>query len=199
VAYADFDLKRAVRSFGLATEDRPGLFDDVAPIEPSDFLRDHIGEFAPIARGINTEQARRQYLISPILMDAKRQSRMPLNVLPGVPLAVDESKGLTGTCDYLIARSPEFYFVDSPVAAIAAAPREDMVAALGPCVAAMVAIRLFNERDAKPLTTVYGAVSTGSNWRFLRLDGHRLSIDRGEYYLVDLARILGILVAISRG
>jgi hypothetical protein len=63
----------------------------------------------------------------------------------------------------------------------------------------MVAIQIFNEREGKPLPAVHGCVTSGSVWRFLRLEGKRLFIDLPEYYLRDAAKILGILVSIARG
>jgi hypothetical protein len=72
------------------------------------------------------------------------------------------------------------------------------VSALGPCVAEMVAIRLFNEREGTPIPAVFGCVTSGSNWRFLKLEGPALFIDQPEYYLRDAARILGILVSMTR-
>ncbi len=36
MAYADFDLRKAVQSFGLTENDETDLFGDVQPIEPSD-------------------------------------------------------------------------------------------------------------------------------------------------------------------
>jgi hypothetical protein len=82
--------------------------------------------------------------------------------------------------------------------AVVEAKKEDPVAGLGQCAAEMVAIRLFNEREGTPVAAVFGCVTSGSNWRFLKLEGARLSIDRPEYYLRDAAKILGILVNAMR-
>jgi hypothetical protein len=199
MAYVDFDLRKVVRSFGLTEDDKIDLFTDIEAIEPSVSLRDHLAELVPIALGFNTEQARREYIISPVLIEAKRRSKTEINVLPGVMLKVDEPKGLTGYCDYLIARSSKLYYLESPIVAVVEAKREDLVAGLGQCAAEMVAIQLFNEKDGRPTPVVHGAVTSGSNWRFLRLDGSNLFIDAKEYFLDDLPRVLGILVRISRG
>ena len=151
MAYVDFDLRKAVRSFGLTEDDRIDLFTDIEPVEPSDSLRDHLAELAPIARGINTEQARRQYIISPILIEAKRRSRTEINVVPGIMLEVDETKGLTGYCDYLIARSSKIFYLESPVVAVVEAKRENLVARLGQCAAEMVAIQIVQREGWKAL------------------------------------------------
>ena len=43
---------------------------------------------------------------------------------------------------------------------------------------------------------VFGAVTTGSAWKFLQLDGVRLTIDRCEYYIDNVAKILAIFQAL---
>ncbi len=199
MAYVDFDLRKAVQTFGLTESDQIDLFAHAEPIEPSESLQELLQDLVPVALGINSEQARREYIISPILLEARRRSRTKINVLPGVMLKVDEPKGLTGYCDYLISRSPKLYYLESPIVAVVEAKREDLNAGLGQCAAEMVAIKIFNERDGRPVPTVYGAVTSGTNWRVLKLEGQSLSIDLPEYVLRDLAKILGILVEIAGG
>ncbi|GAC1505879.1 MAG: hypothetical protein NVS2B14_18020 [Chamaesiphon sp.] len=57
----------------------------------------------------------------------------------------------------------------------------------------MVAALIFNERQANNIKTVYGAVTNGSIWQFLRLSKQVVEIDLSEYYLKDVDKILGIL------
>ena len=54
MAYADFDLKRAVHTFGLIEERSTDLFARIEPLEPSEFLRIWLDEFAPLALGVNS-------------------------------------------------------------------------------------------------------------------------------------------------
>jgi hypothetical protein len=199
MAYADFDLKTAVQTFGLREYRDKDLFAKVAPLEPSDFLRIWLDEFAPIALGVNTEKARSEFIIAPMLAETRRRSKTPVNVLPGVSFEVDKERGLSGFCDFLIARSPEFFYVKGPIVAVVEAKREDLVAGLGQCVAEMVAIQVFNEREGTPVPVVHGCVTSGNIWRFLRLEGNTYFIDLPEYYLHDAAKILGILVHIASG
>jgi hypothetical protein len=199
MAYADFDLKTAVQRFELTTVEDIDLFGGVEPVELSDSVKNFLREFSPVALGINSEQARREFIISPILTEAKRRSKVEINVLPGITLSVDPSRGLTGNCDYLIARSTELYYLRAPIVAVVEAKREDLIAGLGQCAAEMVAIQLFNEKDGTAFPAVYGCVTSGTHWRFLKLIAKDLNIDRPEYYVRDAAKILGILVAIGRG
>jgi hypothetical protein len=196
MGFSDFNLRTAVEAFGLQEDRDTDLFAEVAPLEPSEFARIWLDEFAPVAIGINSEAARSQYIISPLLAEAKRRARGPANVLPGITLDVDRERGLSGFCDFIISRSAEYYYLRGPLMAVIEAKREDIVGGLGQCAAAMVAIRLFNERDGTPVSAVYGCVSSGTVWRFLKLQGARLSIDRPEYYLHEAGKIVGILVSI---
>jgi hypothetical protein len=148
---------------------------------------------------VNTEKARSEFIIAPMLAEARRRAGGEVNVLPGVAFDVDRARGLTGFCDFLVARSPEIYYVRGPVLAVVEAKREDLIAGMGQCVAAMVAIQVFNEREATVVPSVFGCVTSGSIWRFLRLDGATLAIDGPEYYLRDAAKIVGILVGIAQG
>jgi hypothetical protein len=199
MAYNDFDLKTAYRTFGLVEDHNTNLFKNVETIEPNPYLAEWLAEFAPIALGMNTEKARSEYVILPILAEAKRRAGLPANVHSGVAFDVDRSNGLAGFCDFLIARSDEMYFVQAPIVAVVEAKKEDIVAGLGQCVSEMVAIRIFNEREKSEIPKVYGCVTSGNLWRFLRLEESTLSIDQPEYYLRDLAKILGIFVSVIRG
>jgi hypothetical protein len=199
MAYADFDLKKVVRTFGLTEDNETNLFKEIDPIEPSDFLRPWLDDYAAIAMGVNSEKARSEFIIAPMLAEMMHQSGGLVNVLPGVTFAVDPPQGLVGFCDYLITKSRNVYYVQAPVLAVVEAKREDIVAGLGQCAAEMVAIQLFNEREGEPQAAVHGCVTSGTVWRFLRLQGKQLMIDVPEYYFHETAKILGILVSIARG
>ena len=45
----------------------------------------------------------------------------------------------------------------------------------------------------REIKTIYGTVTTGSIWKFLKLEGQVIEIDLQEYYLSQLGKIIGIL------
>jgi hypothetical protein len=45
----------------------------------------------------------------------------------------------------------------------------------------------------KPVPAVYGAVTTGGAWKFLRLRNTEVTLDLVEYHVESVAKILGIL------
>jgi hypothetical protein len=197
MAFSDFDLRKALTDFSLTVNEDTDLFAAIPTVEPSEFLRNWLAEFVPVALGIGSERGRSEAIIFPILAEAKRRSPGPVMVAPGVTFDVDKSRGLTGVCDYLLARSREVFFVKGPVFAAVEAKKEDIVGGLGQCAAEMVAIRIFNEREKTVLPAVFGCVTSGNLWRFLKLEADTLFIDKVEYYLRDVPKLLGILVHIA--
>lgn len=128
-------------------------------------------------------------------MEVVRRSDHRVSLFSGIAFDVDRERGLNGACDFLLARSRESFYLSHPVVAVVEAKREEIVGGLGQCVAALVAAQLFNVRAEKGFAgSILGAVTTGNNWRFLKPDGSTASIDRREYDLDQVGKILGILL-----
>lgn len=197
MAYSDFDLRTARERFGLTLDENSDLFAAVPEADVPPQLRQSLDEWAPAALAMNTEKARSEMIIAPVLMEAVRLSGHRLSLFSGIAFDVDRERGLTGTCDFILSRSPERFYLQQPVVAVLEAKREDIPGGLGQCVAMLVAAREYNERDGGTAGPVYGAVTTGNIWRFLRLDGAVVAIDRPEYYLHQLGKILAILRAMA--
>jgi len=75
------------------------------------------------------------------------------------------------------------------------AKREDIVAGIPQCLAEMVAAQRFNGNTE----TVYGVVTSGTQWRFLQLDGTKAVVDNVEYAIQQLDDIYSILTFIALG
>jgi len=116
----------------------------------------------------------------------------------GLDFNVDKTKGLNGFCDFIISQSSEQLFLNAPVIALVEAKNENIIGGLGQCAAEMVAARIFNERENNPIQAVYGVVTTGHAWKFLKLQGEQLFIDVEDYYIKHPPKIMGILVEIVR-
>lgn len=143
---------------------------------------------------INTAKARSELLITPVLLDIWRQAQSQISLFSGVEFAVDEARGLTGYCDYILSRSKEQLTVNAPVVMIVEAKNENIKGGLAQCIAEMVAAQIFNEREDNAIECIYGVVTTGEIWKFLQLTGAVTCIDLSDYYLVrDVSTILGIL------
>jgi hypothetical protein len=58
----------------------------------------------------------------------------------------------------------------------------------------MVAAQRFNRQKNLAIPTIYGTVSSGSQWRFLKLEGNTVTIDLTDYALPPIEPILSLLV-----
>jgi hypothetical protein len=87
-------------------------------------------------------------------------------------------------------------FIESPVLTVFEAKNEDIKSGIGQCLSAMVGAQVFNERAGNPVGAIYGAVTTVTNWRFVRLEGNVATVDRNEEFWNPVERLLGILKTI---
>ncbi|WP_317619344.1 hypothetical protein [Laspinema sp. D2d] len=158
-------------------------------------MRFFLKENAALAVDINTEKACFELIIAPILLEVRRQVKYQVGLFSGSEFNVAPERGLNGTCDFLISLSPERLFISAPVITLVEAKKEDIKAGFGQCVAEMLAAQLFNKQEGTQISTIYGAVTSGTVWRFLKLEGQMVYIDRVEYYLSEVAKILGILLS----
>ncbi len=197
MAYNQFTLDDVKQKLGLSLREVEGLFADVPPAAPSAWLEETLREGASVALAVSTEKARSEWIIAPILLEVRRQRRGELSLFSGTEFNVDESRGLVGFCDWLVARSPEQLAIEAPVVALVEAKNENFRLGVPQCLAEMYAARLFNERRCHPRPVVHGVVTTGNVWRFLRLRGDVAEVDRSEYYLREVDRILGVLLAMT--
>jgi hypothetical protein len=162
------------------------------PLEPA--LRALLTRHTRLAVAINTEKARSELLIAPLLAELWQRCEDTVSVYSGVPLDVDAEAGLVGRCDFLIGRPPHLHYVTAPLVVIVEAKNEDIAGALGQCAAALVGAQRFNRWEKTGIETVYGCVSDGAEWKFLRLAGMTLTIGLTDYLIGQADQILGILL-----
>ncbi|NEQ54718.1 MAG: hypothetical protein F6K11_32090 [Leptolyngbya sp. SIO3F4] len=193
MSYNQFTIDSVGTALGISIRDRTDLFTDIAPITYSDFLKQALQDYSPIALAIGTEKSRSEFIIAPILFELKRQLKEHISLFSGREFNVDAANGLTGYCDFLISQSPEQLFIQAPVVTVVEAKNDNIKSGFGQCIAEMVAAQRFNQRQENSIPTVYGVITTGSIWQFLRLQDAIVEIDLTEYFLNDVGKILGIL------
>ena len=194
MAYSEFDLAAVASKLGVTVADSPDLFAGVPGVPPSPPVQGLLRLYFPLAIANGTEKARSELLIAPVLADAREQLGRRVSLFSGWDFTVDKDKGLNGVCDYILCRSPQQEFITAPVAVVVEAKNENIKGGLGQCAAEMVAARLFNERGGGGVGPVFGCVTSGNVWRFVRLVGDELQIDQTEYYLsTQPDAIVGIL------
>ena len=155
-------------NFGIKIADKVGIFDQIPESEYSDFLGQTLQDNIALALAINTEKARSELIVTPILVELRKHFNYQISFFSGKEFNIDPEKGLNGFCDFLISRSPEQLLIKTPVVALVEAKNDNLQNGLPQCMAEMIAARIFNERNNN-IAAIYGVVTTGTNWKFLRL------------------------------
>ena len=119
-----------------------------------------------------------------------------ISILSGQRLDVDAGRRLQGECDFILALSEPLPRLRAPLVTIVEAKKNDIEAGLGQCIAQMVAAQLFNER-AGHSGVVFGCVTTGEDWQFLRLEGQAVLIDTTRRYINDVGSILAAFLSMA--
>ncbi|MFO1429444.1 MAG: hypothetical protein U1F76_04775 [Candidatus Competibacteraceae bacterium] len=190
MSYSDFDLKQVKSEFNLDIVETEDLFSTVEEVEISSFLAEILKQNVPLALAIGTEKASSELIIINILLELKKQ--LNISFFSGIDFTVDKQKGLNGFCDYILSKSPEQLFLDAPIIAIVEAKNEKIIGGLGQCIAEMIAAKIYNEKEGKAVNFIYGAVTTGHAWKFLKLQANTAYVDIEDYYIKNPGKIIGI-------
>jgi hypothetical protein len=199
MAYSDFTLHDLRQRFGLTVTAGGDLFATVPEAELPRGLAETLTRYLPLALNLNTEKARSELLIAPMLVELKLLYPDRLSVFSGIDFTVDAAVGLSGRCDYILARSPQQLALTAPACVLVEAKSENIVAGVPQCLAEMIAAQRFNQAEGSTASPIYGAVTTGVLWRFLVLDDIRAIVDGVEYPIQNPRRIFGILKQIALG
>lgn len=198
MAYSDFTLKRVKADLGLQIIENLSVFASLKTVQISNYLTRTLKRNVPLALAINTEKARSELIIINILLEVKEQLSEGISLFSGIDFNVDKAKGLTGFCDYIISASPEQFYWEIPVITVVEAKNENIISALGQCIAEMYAAQIYNEKENMTLFAIYGAVTTGDEWKFMKLREDKVYIDIDYYYISEVAKIVGIMVAMAQ-
>jgi hypothetical protein len=194
MSYESFTLQMLEQRFELNLLESSDLFARLASQVPSDFLQVTLKRNLPLVMGKGTEKVRSELLIAPILVEIREILEHKIAVFSGVAFNVNKKSGLHGFCDFLISQNPLLLEIQAPVIMLAEAKKEDLPSGVPQCLAEMIAAQQFNQQRGHPKDKIFGVVTSGTDWRFLQLEGTQAVLDLREYGLAELERILGILV-----
>lgn len=192
--YRDFSLKKVKNELGVQIIEDQNMFSDIDIIEISPALREILAENVPLARAINTEKARSELIIANILVEIRKVFDHKVSLFSGIEFNVDKEKNLNGFCDFIVSASSEQLMLSAPVVTIVEAKNENIIGGLGQCIAEMVASDIFNKQEHNDsIKKLYGVVTTGTAWKFLRMENKQVHIDLDEYPIEIPGKIMAIL------
>ena len=192
MAYHNFTLNSVKDLFKLKVKDAP-FCETLPPADPSPEMASILAEWFPVAQAARTEKALSEILVSPILLEARKLANRQVQLFSGEEFDVDRDRGLNGFCDFLFSRSESRLTIDAPVLMIVEAKRGELESGLGQCVAEMVAAQIYNHQQEKPISIIYGSVTSGKLWQFLKLEGSIVTVDLTTYPVMPVPKVLGIL------
>jgi hypothetical protein len=196
MSFRDFSFPKVEQDLGLHVRDA-----DLFPTAPECPVRDSIAELvrdgAQLALANSTEKAKSEFIIAPVLLELRRLAGGKIALFSGVEWEVDPSRGLAGYCDFIMTRGGSEHVLRAPFVAVVEAKNDLIRTGLGQCIASMYAARISNERTHERSGPVFGVVTTGAAWKFLRMEGDDVLLDREEHFIDNLPRIMGILTTIT--
>ena len=120
MAYSDFTYPRVQQDLGL-TVDEVDLYSKVPGIPLREEFEAMIAEGAKIALAMNTEKAKSEFIIAPILLELRRQLGGAFGLFSGIELNVEPAKGLNGVCDFILSGSTRQSILTAPRLTVVAA------------------------------------------------------------------------------
>ncbi|MBC6474885.1 MAG: hypothetical protein GDA48_20520 [Hormoscilla sp. GM102CHS1] len=193
MSYSQFTLESLKTTFGITIVETAGIFANVPEVKYSNYLTETLRYNIPLALSIASEKARSEMIVTPILIEIRKLLSEAVSLFSGNNFEVDTEKGLSGFCDFLISMSPEQLFIEAPVVTIVEAKNDKIESGLAQCMAEMIAAQLFNQGKENNIKTVYGVVTTGSVWKFMKLEEQVITIDLQEYFINQVGKIIGII------
>jgi hypothetical protein len=196
MAFSDFTYPAVLQDLGLTLAATTNLFPNVAPLQPGPALAHALPLGTSLGAAAHTETSRMIWMVGPVLADMWLRYNGAVCLIAGAEFTADPAARLNGWCDFLVCRAPHQSVIFAPVLLVFEAKRDSIPDGLGQCIAGMVGAQRFNARSHQHIDPIYGCVTTGTAWKFLRLSGTTLTTDMPEYTLQDVNHLLGILTSI---
>jgi hypothetical protein len=192
--YSSFTIAQIKSEFGIVIREGKRFLPIGLPTVPVSQRLLSVLEDLPWAIAVGTEKARSEAIINPILLEVRRMRDQQISVFSGEEFNVDVDRGLNGVCDFLIGQSAEQLVLEAPVVVLVEAKKADLKLGLGQCMAEMIAAQQFNQERGLKIPVVFGVVTSGTQWRFMQLEGKIITLDLEDYSLQPIEEILAMLL-----
>jgi hypothetical protein len=190
-SYSKFKLEDLI-GLGFSIEN-DSLFkgEYIIPIESSVVLNTILERAQE--KNVLSEKAKSEKIIAPILDELEEINGRSFATFSGYQFNVDKAMGLSGYCDFILSRKPKSVLIEAPIFCVVEAKNDNLDEGIAQCIAEMYASQIFNLKHKQAEKAIYGAVTFGFQWKFLRLIDKEVKIDYKIYYLNELPQLLGVL------
>lgn len=188
MAYGDFTLKLIQEKFGIKNRVEK-LFNQFQPLQASDWLNKTLEIASKLPN--RSEKAKSETIVMPILLELRERNNDFFTVYSGENLNVEGENGLNGECDFILAKDIHTYTISYPIIQIVEAKKGDIDLGVAQCTAQMIGAKIYNQQNGTPVEIIYGCVTNGYDWLFLKLANDTIYLDNQVYYLGNLEELLG--------
>jgi hypothetical protein len=192
MAYSNFTKGELTKKFGVKIKDGY-VFNNkiIQPIAPSSWLTETLVRLQKI--GFSTEKERSERLVTPILAELHQINEWSFKIYSGQIMNADDSSGLNGECDFMLAYGDVSSILETPIFSIAEAKKNDLDIGTIQCSAQLIGAKIFNEKEGYDSPLLFGCSTTGVDWRFIRFENNTILWDPVIYSLQNLPELLGVL------
>lgn len=192
MAYSDYTLSQIEEKFGIVSQ-RVKLFpQSIQPIyEISEWLKYSLSLVEELP--VKSEKAKSELIVMPILIELRTKNAKYFTIYSGEMLNINEE--LKGECDFILSKDTGSFEINAPIMQLVEAKRNDVESGIAQCAAQMIGAQKYNEKRKHLIYQIYGCVTTGDDWLFMRLN-NKLEIDTKKYYLGNLPELLGVFQSI---
>ncbi len=193
MAYKDFTLESIESKFGVTNRVETLVF-DIKPIQPSVILKAELDIASKLPK--RSEKSRSENIVSPVLKEVWRNNENFFTIYSGEILDADKKEGLYGECDFIITKTTQSISINLPILTIVEAKKNDLDLGIPQCGAQLIGAQVFNNIRKRDLPAIYGCVTTGDDWIFMKLVNKELLVDLHVYDLKEIEIVLGVFQGI---
>lgn len=198
MSYSQFSLADLKSRFQVSLKRAPTpLFATQPAVAPSPFLREALHRAERVLSRIPSEKARSESIIAPVLGELETTLSDKVAVFSGATLDVAPAEGLNGQLDYLVVADPLAVVPSAPVLIVVEAKADSLFSGHAQCTAGLIAAQRLNQARGQADKLLYGVVTTGLEWQFLRFSDCLAEIDPHIYTFSEIDRILGVLAHLA--
>ena len=189
LTYSQVTFRDLRDRFGIRADNRAFL-PPVEPLPIPEWLQTYLAINPLVASVAKSEKALSETVIAPVLSAVKAYQQGKIGIFSGEPLSGAE---LTGICDFIITTNPTAFLAEPPIMILVEAKRQDLLGGVPQCIAEMLVAQQVNQQAGLELPAIYGCVTTGTEWQFIRLTDSLALVEPAIIYYPNLEQVLGTL------
>jgi hypothetical protein len=192
--YSDFRNLRSIRQKLCISVHFTTWLPACPAVEPSALLVQLLERYTRNRTAYFNEKSRSEGIVFPVLSELQYLHNFSFALYSGANIEGEKDLGLNGECDFVLSNSKQSIEVESPIFCVVEAKDNDLELGIPQCIAQLCGVDLYNKKvENKSLPILYGAVTTGTEWNFLKKEGTSVYIDSEFYPLKNLSELLGVL------